>query len=45
MTKKDILDAIKRTATENKGVALGMDKFFESTGIKRTDWEGKHWIR
>jgi hypothetical protein len=45
MTKKDILDAIKRTAKENNGVGLGMEKFFESTGIKRTDWEGKHWIR
>lgn len=45
MTKKDILNAIKKTATENNGVPIGMDKFFESTGIKRTDWEGKHWIR
>lgn len=45
MTKNDILNAIKKTATENNGIALGMDKFFEATGIKRSDWEGKYWIR
>ncbi len=45
MTKTDILSAIKRTATENNGVALGIDKFSERTGIKRTDWRGKYWTR
>jgi hypothetical protein len=45
MTKNDIIQAIRKTATENHGIALGMDKFFEQSGIKRTDWQGKYWTK
>lgn len=45
MTKEYILNAIKKTAHENNGTALGMGKFFDCTGIRREDWEGKYWIK
>ena len=45
ISKKHILDEIKRTAEANNGVPLGMSKFFKETGIKRSDWEGKYWPR
>jgi len=43
--KRHILDEIKRTAEANKGKALGVDRFFQETGIKATDWHGKFWAR
>ncbi|MEO8051066.1 MAG: GIY-YIG nuclease family protein [Acidobacteriota bacterium] len=45
MEKRHILDEIRRTATANSGNALGKDRFFTETGIKESDWLGKHWIR
>lgn len=45
MNKPHILAEIKRTATENDGAPLGRDRFFEATGIKDSDWLGKHWAR
>ncbi|MGO9529418.1 MAG: GIY-YIG nuclease family protein [Verrucomicrobiia bacterium] len=45
MTKQHILDEIKRTAAANGGVALGMGRFYKTTGIKQTDWYGKYWAR
>lgn len=29
----------------NGGVALGRERFYQETGIKETDWSGKHWAR
>jgi hypothetical protein len=43
MTKQHILTEIKRTAVGKR--ALGRDRFFQETGIKSADWEGKYWIR
>lgn len=43
-TKQEILDEIKRTATENGGKALGVDRFEGETGIKPYDWE-RFWAR
>lgn len=45
MDKDYILNEIKRTAEENGGVALGMDRFYEFTGIKRADWYGIFWTK
>jgi hypothetical protein len=45
MTKEYILDAIRKAAIENNGIALGMGKFFDRTGIRREDWEGKIWAK
>src|SRR5579862_5055278 len=45
MTKSHILGEIKRTAAENGGAPLGVTAFQKSTGIKSTDWYGKHWAR
>lgn len=44
MTKQDILDAIRRTAKENDGKPLGVDRFEKETGINPYDW-GKYWAR
>lgn len=43
MTKQHILNEIKRTAVGKR--SLGRDRFFQETGIKSADWEGKYWIR
>lgn len=45
MNKEHILAEIKRTASQNGGVALGKDRFFQETGIKTSDWLGKYWAR
>jgi hypothetical protein len=45
MNKDFILAEIKRTAEQNGGVPLGQNKFARLTGIKKTDWYGKHWSR
>jgi hypothetical protein len=44
MTKKHILDEIKRTAAANGGEALGLRRFETETGIRLTDWS-KFWAR
>ena len=43
--KKDIIDEIQRTTATNGGTPLGVAKFQRETGIKVTDWHGKHWSR
>jgi hypothetical protein len=43
MDKQHILEEIKRTARENGGRPLGLDRFWKATGIKEFDWRGKHW--
>ncbi len=45
MDKKYILDEIRRTARKNNGVALGKSRFKIETGIKDSDWFGKHWAK
>ena len=41
MNKQHILDEIARTAALNDGI----ERFFQETGIKETDWSGKFWAR
>jgi len=45
MKKEHILSEIKRTAFENEGVPLGINRFREETGIRKEDWEGKFWAK
>jgi hypothetical protein len=45
VTKAQVLAEISRTAKENGGVPLGVTRFYTETGIKETDWLGKHWAR
>jgi hypothetical protein len=44
-TKSQIIEEIQRTATANGGSPLGMNRFEEQTGIRKTDWLGVHWAR
>lgn len=44
LTKKDILNEIRRTAEENDGSPLGMARFGKETGIKKYEWK-KYWAR
>ncbi len=44
-SKSHILDEIKRTSQENGGVPLGQSRFRSETGIRRSDWYGKYWLR
>ena len=43
--KNQILDQIKKTAIKNGGTPLGHRKFETVTGIRRTDWFGKYWVK
>jgi hypothetical protein len=43
-SKEEILEQIKRTAKENRGVALGQIRFEKETGINSYEW-GKHFAR
>jgi hypothetical protein len=45
MDKQHIIDEIKRTAEENGGVPLGIQRFLAETGIRKVDWHGKYWAR
>lgn len=44
-TKDEILAAIRREAATNGGVPPGMQKFEQTTGIKRHAWKGRYWAR
>jgi hypothetical protein len=43
-TKAEILEEIRRTATENGDVPLGKSRFEQVTGIGEYDW-GRYWAR
>jgi hypothetical protein len=45
VTKEFILGEIKRTASENGGIAPGRQRFASLTGIKQSDWYGRFWAR
>jgi len=45
VAKQRILDEIKRTAEENGGTPLGIDRFKEATGICKEDWYGIYWAK
>jgi hypothetical protein len=40
VTKAQILAEISRTAKENGGTPLGVDRFSVEAGIKEMDWPG-----
>jgi|SRR6185436_7534550 len=43
--KTHILAEIRRTAADNAGSPLGTQRFASETGIGRSDWYGKYWVR
>jgi len=45
MDKSYIINEIKRTAVNNGGKPLGRIRFYKETGIKESDWYGKHWSK
>jgi hypothetical protein len=45
MDKSEIINAIIRTTEENGGIPLGKERFYKLTGIKESDWIGKHWVK
>lgn len=45
MDRDFIIAEIRRTANENGGVPLGRGRFFKATGIKESDWLGRHWSK
>ncbi|MCO5240774.1 MAG: GIY-YIG nuclease family protein [Chitinophagaceae bacterium] len=44
MTKEFILSEIRRLGSVG-GKSIGHQRFSKETGIKRTDWYGKYWVR
>jgi hypothetical protein len=44
-SKEYILQEIRRCAVENGGVALGLERFAEATGIREPHWSGRYWAR
>lgn len=45
MEKDQILEAIRRCAEENGGVAVGRARFERLTGIREGQWAGRYWLR
>jgi hypothetical protein len=44
LTREYILSEIKRTASAHGGMALGLRRFLQETGIRSADWE-RYWVR
>ena len=44
ITKQEVLDALRRTAKDNGGRPLGVNRFTDETGIKPYDWK-KYWSK
>lgn len=45
VAKERILSEIRRLALESGGTPPGVQAFKRATGIKESDWKGRHWIR
>ncbi len=45
LQRSHILGEIRRTASANGGIPLGVRRFQNETGIKESDWHGKYWSR
>jgi Meiotically up-regulated gene 113 len=45
MNKDQIIAEIKRTAQQNSGVPLSIDRFRDQTGIEKKDWYGIYWAK
>ena len=43
--KAHILNEIRRTASENGGLAVGHRRFKSETGIKEHEWRGRYWSK
>jgi hypothetical protein len=43
MDKNHIIQEIQRTAKENDGIPLGIQRFKKETGIRYSDWFGIYW--
>jgi len=45
MNKEEIIEEIKRIASENNGIPPGKQRFTNETGIKESDWYPHLWLR
>lgn len=45
LSREQILQAIRETASANGGRPLGRERFFAETGIREADWAGRYWAR
>lgn len=45
MDKQEIIDEIRRTAAANNGKPLGLERFQRETGLRQSEWYGKHWVK
>jgi Meiotically up-regulated gene 113 len=45
MTKEEILNKIRRMTADNGGIAPGSMAFATATGLRRSDWYPKLWLR
>jgi hypothetical protein len=45
VTRKEIIEEIRRITTSNNGKPLGLDAFKRLTGIRESDWRGIFWER